>query len=325
MTTHNSEDEVRFELQVGYEPRSVFFKADQSVLTRNSEAYISAALLPAMQEEKDLAPPGTLDPLFAENLQTIQDIYSTWYDKAEPISINAEVYSSSDVSDRGKGQTATFFTGGVDSFYTLLKNKDEIDTLIYVHGLDVDLKNESLRQQVSEMIQKVGSELEKNVIEVEANIRAFSDNLASWGRYHGGVLAAVGHTLRKSISKVFIPASYTYDDLFPWGSHPLLDPLWGTRSNTFVHDGCESSRVEKCQKIVKYNVALENLRTCWRNPNSVYNCGECNKCVRTKINLYSVGGLENCKTFDSNIDIEGLYDTYIQKNKSRSFVEDNLS
>ncbi len=27
-----------------------------------------------------------------------------------------------------------------------------------------------------------------------------------------------------SASPIYIPASHTYADLFPWGSHPILDP-----------------------------------------------------------------------------------------------------
>lgn len=278
-----------------------------------------------MQEGSDLNPPGPLDPLFAENLHTIQNIYSKWYDKAEPISINAELLTSNDASDVEEGRTATFFTGGVDSFYTLLKHKEKIDTLVYVHGFDVDLEDEKLRQQVSDMVQEVGNELEKEVIEIETSLRSFSNDFASWGRYHGGALAAVGHALRESISTVFVPSTHTYADLFPWGSHPLLDPLWGTRSNTFIHDGCESSRAEKCKEISKYDVALENLRTCFRNPGSSYNCGECNKCMRTKVNLYSVGKLSECKTFESKIDLNELHNTYIQDDNSRAFVRENLS
>jgi hypothetical protein len=318
------EDEVRFRFQVGDGPRNVFFRADQTALTRNSEAYVSAALLPAMQEGTDLEPPNTLDPLFAENCQTIQDIYSTWYDNAEPISINADTSSSSDTYEGQEGRTATFFTGGVDSFYTLLKHKKMIDALVYVHGFDVDLEDETLRHQVSEMVRTVGEELGKEVIEIETNLRAFSSNFASWGRYHGGALAAVGHTLANQISTIFIPSSYTYADLEPWGSHPLLDPLWGSDTSTFIHDGCEATRVEKCKKISNSEVALESLRTCWRNPGSVYNCGECNKCIRTKVNLYSVGALEECQTFKANINLGKVRRSHVSGH-TRVFVKENVS
>jgi len=317
------EDDVRFRFQVGDDPRKVFFRADQTALTRNSEAYVSATLLPAMQEGTVLEPPKALDPLFAENLQTIQDIYSTWYDSAEPISINAGTSSSSDTCEGQGGRTATFFTGGVDSFYTLLKHRKKIDALVYVHGFDVDLEDETLRHQVSEMVRHVGEELEKEVIEVETNLRAFSSDFASWGRYHGGALAAVGHTLANQVSTIFIPSSYTYADLEPWGSHPLLDPLWGSNTNTFIHDGCEATRVEKCKKISDFKIALESLRTCWRNPNSVYNCGKCNKCIRTKVNLYSVGALEECQTFRTSINLDRVRRKYVSGH-SRAFVKENV-
>src|SRR5574337_867736 len=45
-------------------------------------------------------------------------------------------------------KVAVFFSGGLDSFYTLLKRRNEIDSLVFIHGFDIPLENVALREQV---------------------------------------------------------------------------------------------------------------------------------------------------------------------------------
>lgn len=307
--------ELSFEFQIGDKPfQTVYLRSKNHVLTPRSEAYVAATLLPAMKVGTDLAPPGPIDPEFADSLDTIQDIYSTWYDEAEQIEIDAEMRPSPASNEFGR--TATFFTGGVDSFYTLLKHRDEIDALVYVHGFDVELEDEKLRTEVSHMLQEVGSEFDKEVIEVETNLRDFSNPRVSWGKYHGAALAVTALSLQTNIDHIFVPSSLPYNILKPWGSNPLLDPLWSTQEITFDHDGPEANRLEKCQRVGESDIALQFLRVCWRNPNSVYNCGRCEKCIRTMIQLRAAGALNRCSTFERKLDLEILQ----QNDKIRTTV-----
>jgi hypothetical protein len=99
----------------------------------------------------------------------------------------------------------------------------------------------------------------------------------------------VGHCL--------IASSYAYAQLHPWGSHPLLDPLWSTEAVEFTHDGCEAMRSEKVKAIARSGLALSTLRVCWANEQGEYNCGRCEKCLRTMLALHVAGVLERCTTF----------------------------
>ena len=276
---------------------TVCLRSDDHLLKPTPEAYVAATLLPAMKEGGDLTPPGPLDPQFTDNLETIQDIYSTWYPELHRVHIHADRASTTSRGSQG-GKTAAFFTGGVDSFYTLLKHEDEIDALIYVHGFDVALSNLPLRRQVSDMVRAVGALFNKQVIEVETDLRAFSDRHARWERYHGAALTTVGLTLPKEFARCFIPSSFPYNHLRIWGSHPLLDPLWGTDTLTFIHDGCEASRFHKCRYISGNKAVRRYLRVCWKNPEGAYNCGRCEKCIRTMTFLLGAGALDTCSTFD---------------------------
>ncbi len=292
---------VHFRLRV--EKRELFdlwVRSNKEVLTDAPEAQVAATLLPAMQSGKDLTVDGPLDSTFAESLSTIQDIYVTWWPEPERIAIQAPRWESSPTPKTGR--TAAFFTGGVDSFYTLLKHKEEVDVLVFVHGFDVDLDDTSLRQQVTEMLQEVGTGFDKEVIEVETNLRDFSDEHTGWPRYHGAALAFSGLVLQPSVDCLLIPSGAPYDELRPWGSHPLLDPRWSTSNLQLIHDGCEASRLDKCRAVGQNDIASGMLRVCWRNPDGAYNCGRCEKCFRTMLQLLAADALKQCSTFEGELD-----------------------
>ena len=94
-----------------------------------------------------------------------------------------------------------------------------------------------------------------------------------WGYYFGAVLAAIGLCLSGSLSTVLIGSGYSYDDLVPQGSHPLLDPLWSTGALRIVHDGAETTRMRKVEVIARETAALRMLRVCGEQPESEMNCG----------------------------------------------------
>jgi hypothetical protein len=135
----------------------------------------------------------------------------------------------------------------------------------------------------------------------------------------------VGHLLSRWFKKIYIPASYTYDTLFPWGTHPLLDPLWSTEGLEFVHFGCGASRAEKVTLVAESDTALRHLRVCYENPDSAYNCGVCEKCVRTKLSLYAVGALEKCATLDHDLRPATIQGVGHLEHKQRIYMEENLA
>jgi hypothetical protein len=282
-----------------FDPFTLWMRSETACLTASPEAFVAATLLPAMSVgASSVSSPGPLDPLFARNLTTIQDIFTTWYPNLKRVMVAPE--SLTEPPQPSANKTASCFTGGVDSFYTLLKHENEIDCLLYVHGFDVALDNLPLREQVSDMLQEVGAHFGKEVIEVETNLRDFSNRYSPWERYHGAALATVALSLRPTVTRCFIPSSFPYNHLRLWGSHPLLDPLWGTENFVFYHDGCEASRFAKCKRIGADPVAMRHLRVCWENPKGAYNCGRCEKCIRTNSLLLAAGALQEPESFDAS-------------------------
>jgi hypothetical protein len=256
-----------------------------------------------------------------QNVRTIQDIWACWDSSFAKVDISTHSAESWEPA-RGVG---CFFSGGVDSFYTALKHQDQISALVFVHGFDVPLANQDLRASVSRALRAAAAELGKPLIEVQTNIRTFSERYVPWSeQYHGSALASVALLLAPMFGKFYIPASFPYSYLEPWGSHPLLDPLWRNEGMEVVHDGCEATRVEKVRSISASDTALRWLRVCWQNGGDAYNCGRCEKCLRTMVNLEVAGVLERCATFDRALDLREVARVPAPDACARMFVADNL-
>lgn len=249
--------------------------------------------------------PGEISPRLLSAVPEIQDFFRLWDDEEfRRVPVEVAARESADI-ERASG-VACFFSGGVDAFYTLLKNLDEVTHLIFVHGFDIPLTHQSLRTRATRTVREVAEELGKPLVEVEANLRTFGKAPIDWGKYHGPVLASIALLFQHRFRKVLIPATFDYAHLVPWGSHPLLDPMWGTERMDFEHDGCEVTRPEKVAYISEYEIAMEGLRVCSKIRDNPYNCGRCGKCLMTMISLRAAGALERCKTFPSGLDLQAV-------------------
>ncbi len=290
-------------IRIGADCHEVWFRVADGPLASGVEPFLAATLMPAMKLGRAVAASGTVSRRLIETIPTIQDIVHAWWPEFQrvPVEVKAKRAHTSPPQDVG-----CFFTGGVDSFYTLLKHKEEITKLIFVHGFDVQLDDIPLREKVSQALREVARDLRKPLIEVETNLRTFSEPHAEWGEFHGNALASVTLLLSPQFRKFYIPSTYAYAQLHPWGSHPLLDPLWSTDNTEIVHDGCEATRIEKVAQISSCEIVLRSLRSCYRNPGGAYNCGQCEKCIRTMALLRAVGVLDRCTTFDGTLDLRAL-------------------
>lgn len=176
---------------------------------------------------------------------------------------------------------ASFFSGGIDSLSTLLKNKDELTHLIYINGFDFEMPTEVFAKTV-ERRRKMVEVLGKTLIPVETNHFSLMAH-HKIGRLlnYGSCIASVALLL--GFPKVLIPASFTYNDLPPNGSHPATDHLWSSEMMQIIHDGSELTRTDKYRQLDGQQNIIDNLIVCWNEPDG--NCGSCGKCIRTMIML----------------------------------------
>lgn len=314
---------IEFDVCLGEKEHHIYYSSKNTILTESVEVSIVAALLPLMVKGGGKCEiEGTVSERFLKSIEKIQDIYYAWEIDSQRVVFTGDL--SVVKQQLGQKRTGAFFSAGVDSFYTLLQHKDEINDLIFVHGFDISIDQHSLYKKASDAISHIAGQLGKNVIEIETNVRSLLDPYVSWEVSHGAALASVGHLLSTNMSKIYISSTYTFANVHPWGSHPFLDPLWSTESLEFIHDSCEISRTEKTAFLAQSDIAMHTLRVCWQNPHEKYNCGKCKKCLVTMIDLYAAGMLDRCTTFDAPLDVRNVYKITIEDNIGYSFLRGNL-
>ena len=270
---------------------------------------VPAALLPAMvwgEEELEIDAP--VSATLLANLPAIQDLYQSWLPGAGRVAVHAAEAAGDSTPEAGAARnSASFFSGGVDSLFTLIKNRETLTHLILVHGFDVALCEENYFRALRARAENVAGAFRKRLIAARTNVREFyGQTHDQWTYYHGGVLAAIGLCLSDCLSAVLIGSTYSLAQLHPWGSHPLIDPLWSTGALRVVHDGAEAARMRKIEVIAREPAALRMLRVCGGQPDSEMNCGQCEKCLRTMIGLQLLGRLDECPTFPHHIDLRRI-------------------
>lgn len=287
----------------------------------SADPFLATCLIPAMALGKPLEIEGPVSANLLCAADTVQNIFHNWFPELAKIPVSADPTSRSRERQGGVG---CFFSGGVDSLYTFFKHQHEITTLVYVHGFDVSLNDDPLRKKVSDALHEFSAQTGKAIVEVETNLRDFTNQHGAWGeKIHGPALASVGLLLDSLLERIYIPSTNAYADLFPWASHPLVDPLWSTEAIQIIHDGCEASRFEKVAAIAGDDRALSTLRVCWENRNGAYNCGKCEKCLRTMTALEILGTMNRCPTFSVPFNLESIRQFKLTTHISQLHWNDN--
>jgi uncharacterized SAM-binding protein YcdF (DUF218 family) len=285
-------------------PRVLRWRLPDPPARLTADPLVPTLLLLAMRRGEDVRLDGGVSAKLLAGAEAAQDVVLGWDAEvrrrrtiATPPQRRARIVAEvRDPGPRAPG-VAAFFTAGVDSFHTVLRHLDEIDALVYVHGMDVALEKRGLRARVVRGIRRAADALGKPLLEVETDVRRLSDSILGWTAYNGAVLASVAHLLAPRFGTVYVPATLTLGRLRPLGSHPDLDHLWGTEEVELVHDGMEAERLDKVRLLAGSEAARHSLRVCWTNDGGAYNCGHCEKCLRTMLAVAAVGALEDFTTF----------------------------
>lgn len=270
-----------------------------------------ACLLPlAAHTGETLRVPLPVDGPLRANAERLMRIWSAWYTGVSVVRIEAPV--ASDAFDVEPTKAAAFFSGGVDSFFTAIRNRPlaapgervAIDDLITVWGFDVPLDRAVAFARLRDRHRGVAGELGKHLIDVATNLRSTRWREAQWSYLaHGAGLACIALFLERRFHTAYIAGSVAYRDLHPWGSHPATDPLFSTSRTAIVYDAIAYLRTEKIESIAGCAPALRALHVCYESE-SDENCGHCNKCQRTMLALDICGALARCDAFpEKTIDL----------------------
>lgn len=263
-----------------------------------------------------------VDPFFLENIRGMTATWAHWYADLREVPIRAPTQPAAPAH----GKAAQFFSGGLDSWFTLLRHSEStprfpqvghIDDIITIQGfgnipIDQREENRKLAQGVRETAERYG----KRSLPIATNLRVPVDEAwkLAWLRWgpqtHGVALAATALFLSRRYSTVKIASTHRFWESFPYGSHPMTDSLFSTSATTFFHDHALYGRPDKIERIAESEYAVARLRVC-NAIKAARNCSQCIKCHRMLLCFDSLGLLDKAKSFDVDV---------YRRNKDRPFL-----
>ena len=203
-------------------------------------------------------------------------------------------------------KSATFFSGGLDAWCTLVRHLSERPDLILLWGADIPYTNEHGWLQLKSVVKETAEKFNLSLITVKTTYRkvinegeldkAFSSKLHDgwWhGVQHG--IALIGHSApcnyTRGVGKQYIAASFSPEDKnVTCASYPTIDNYVRFFDCQVYHDAF-ITRSQKTEEIVSYRKRTGeniNLHVCWQTTDGE-NCCRCEKCFRTMIGIMLEG------------------------------------
>ena len=281
------------------------------------DAFLIAALYPAMCYGEDIHIDGKVTKRTYHNLkQYVQGMVLAYEPNFHEIDIKVEGFSHAHKDENL--HVGTGFSGGVDSFSTLVDNffktndsDYKIDTLFffnvgqYGYGYDNPANYERANNRYS-ITSNLAKELNMNSIMMNTNM--FSFYKPRW-EFDAGVLCRLSSVFvfQKVLKRYYISNSTTYIDLakydfyhnrsdFATIADPIIMPLLSPDGMEVICDGAQHDRTAKVQNIANIPVVQQHLNVCIYSSDDSYvsskNCGRCDKCLRTMMSLNSMAILD---------------------------------
>jgi hypothetical protein len=324
--------ELSFEARLaGVEPQRIWFRSETKV-TPSADAALAACLLPAMRGGGSLEIDEPISPRLLKNQREYQAIQRVWsygwtYGEAPLEEVEVVAPSRSPTPQASTGRVGAFFSGGVDSFATILSNP-EVTDLVFIRGVDILPRlahQDGLADRVEERLREAAAELGKPLHVIETNVRDLSDPLVRWECYFSAPLLAVAHFFAPLFDRVLITGDADHETQPLMGTALLVDHLWSSEKLEVEDFGGRLSRHQRVGMVAEHPVVRRTLRTCWENPEGAYNCGRCRKCVQTMLSLELHGALQGVETFPSDLDLDLLEGFELNQSISLVIWEDLLA
>jgi hypothetical protein len=298
--------------------RQVFIETEAAFandLFANPHAFAVGCLIPALHfQERRLAIHGPICPMLKEGLETVMALMQHWTaGRMRPLAIEAPLDKFSHRTNTAR-HAAIFLSGGMDSLAALKRIMDTYATThpayprdaLLVHGFDIGGVVERgaklhVFDRARAAMAPVAAAAGLTLVPVYTNLRHLCDDRDLWlNQFFGAVLAAAAHALAARINLAWLASSYDIPHLHPCGSHPLLDSAYGSSDLDIRHRDVGLSRLEKIKSVAGWEVAFQNVRVCLANVPDRLNCGRCEKCLRTMLELEALGLLGRTDAFAEN-------------------------
>ena len=247
-----------------------------------------------------------LDKTYLNSLSKIKHVFKKRYPQ---FSFSTNLYVKHIISNQfNGGGYGLLFSGGVDSLTSFIRHKNTHPDLFTVWGADIPIHENDFWERVRNQISLFSNQEGVKVHFIRTNMQQLLNQhlLAReyklegwWGPVSHGLmlLGLVAPLTTKGIGTIIIASPGRGDDND--ATNLLSDSNVSWADVRVAVDGYELSRHEKIKDIIKHPEYLPHLRVCYSSFSN-YNCGRCEKCLRTITALILEG--VNPKNCNFNID-----------------------
>lgn len=278
----------------------LWFEVDEATgeaLTDRGDPFVLATLLLAMREGVDLRLSGRpVSTSLLRRLEEFQHVWHAWYG-LPVVDLHAEAEDDDGPARAADAPAVVAFSGGVDSAFSAHRHvvapasprAPRVEAGLTIHGMDIPLSDpdgyEGAAARAARMLDSIGL----------AQVRVRSNAWDFLPDDEPGHFAALGvasalHLVAGRFGTGLVPSTMSYRELtVPADSSPVTDWMLASRGFDVVHDGASASRLEKLRRLGTWPEAMANLRVCLVDPRHDRNCGDCNKCLLTYVELLVLG------------------------------------
>jgi len=300
------EDRARDDATIWFEwPEAL---ADQVTADANV-ALLAAYPLAMSTGEQRLQLDGTVPPRLADGVRAAMALAVQRTPALRTVHLDVIERGTAPEGTAGRREAALCLSGGVDALSALQGNLEAmppdhparfrrglfvfgLNSFDFADGLPVPARAE-LYEARAARLEAFSSGLGISLLRASTNLRSLYPDFQTWAAVVNNTpLTAIGHAMRTHLSGLAIAstgAGISTDVL----QHPFMDPLFATHDFD-VHPVQQMlTRAEKVRRLAAWPEGLAVLRVCFLMElptRPVQNCGRCEKCVRTILELLAAGG-----------------------------------
>jgi hypothetical protein len=246
----------------------------------------------------DLVVDGPVTRSQLEHLDEMLQIWPVWRPrKFQRVSVRAtDEVELPEPGDRAGA--AMGFSGGVDASFALAAHHDQllgrltrrIDLGVLVVGWD-------LRHGDDDAVHRATRSARESLTAYGVTPAVVSTNwqqefCPAWFLMFNAGLTAILHTLSTQYSCAVHATDVDYRQELvrgPWSSNVAVNHLLGNPWFPVISTGGTHRRLDRVRHLTQHPQLLDNLRVCYQTDAGGANCGICEKCVRTQLELRVVG------------------------------------
>jgi hypothetical protein len=280
----------------------------------------------AMRRDADIVVQGAGSQSTANNARKISLAWKMWV-PSKFSAVNVSFTESCD-DDEHKIETDNlcFYSGGIDSTYSILKlhQEGQIQSLLTIHGMDYKNHDEERFQQLIDKTKNFSDNYGKQRLYVKTNAYNIYGQYLGVRFSHIFVLAGTAFMFSEHYKNITIAADHRLDQqsvIHPWGSNSITNRLFNDGSTFLSTVDDDITRSEKMPALFASKKALSSLSFCVNYESRPHNCGICSKCMRTKLMfLAATGNVPDI--FISNEVNPDLLPFNLQNRNERAFCAD---